>query len=308
MADAVVQLAPMLGLVDAPFMNALARIGGFDEMFAPYMVAADNSLAKPSVVQRRFADIDSSVNLVPQLLGNSADAFIYFANLLYDLGYSKVNWNMGCPQPFVVGRNRGAGLLKDLDSLKRLLEQTLPRLKPSLSVKTRLGYASSDEFQRIVEVMNQFELAELVVHARTALQQYEGNADKPAFLEVAVKSANPVIYNGDIVRVADISGVDMPNLKGYMVGRGAMANPFVGLQIKGVQQNSSLKDFCLDVQERYIQKKGQAGISRLKELWVHFSKAFVSPDEVFAKIKPIGNVHDFESAVEQIFERCQLAI
>lgn len=308
MADKVIQLAPMLGLVEPPFMNALAKTGGFDEMFAPYMVADDNSLSKPSVVQRRYADIDKSVNLVPQLLSNSASAFVYFANLLFDLGYSKVNWNMGCPQPFVVARNRGASLLKDLDSLKRLLEQTLPKLKPTLSVKTRLGYASADEFQQIVGTLNQFPLAELIVHSRTAVQQYDGNADKSTFLSVATGSVNPVVYNGDIVRATDVLNVDIPNLKGYMIGRGAITNPFVALQIKGRQATSSMKDFCLDVQERYVQKRGQGSLSKLKELWFHFSKAFVCPDEVFAKIKPIGNVQDFESAVEQIFERYQLAI
>lgn len=308
MGDKIIQLAPMLGLVDTPYMNALARVGGFDEMFAPYMVADDNSLAKPSVVQRRFADIDATVNLVPQLLSNSASAFVYFANLLFDLGYSKVNWNMGCPQPFVVARNRGASLLKNLDFLKMLLEQTLPQLKPSLSVKIRLGYASADEFQSIVEALNQFELCELIVHARTAEQQYEGFADKSTFVNVASKSSNPVVYNGDIVRATDVLNIGIPNLKGYMIGRGAIANPFVGLQIKGQQQTSTLKDFCIDVQERYIQEKGQKSLNRLKELWVHFSKAFACSEEVFAKIKPIGDVQDFESAVEQIFERYQLAI
>ena len=298
----------MLGLIEAPYMNALAGVGGFDEMFAPYMVADDKSLSKPSVVRRRYADIDKKVNLVPQLLSNSANAFAYFANLLFDLGYSKVNWNMGCPQPFVVARNRGASLLRDLDFLTRLLEQTMPKLNPVLSVKIRLGYASVDECQQIVEVMNQFPLAELIVHSRTAVQQYGGNADKSAFTEVATKSVNAVVYNGDIVRATDILNIDVPNLKGYMIGRGAITNPFVALQIKGRQATSSMKDFCLDVQERYVQKRGQGSLSKLKELWFHFSKAFVCPDEVFAKIKPIGDVQELESVVEQIFERCQLAI
>ena len=46
MAEKIVQLAPMLGLIDAPFMNAIAEVGGFDEIFAPYMLADERSISK----------------------------------------------------------------------------------------------------------------------------------------------------------------------------------------------------------------------------------------------------------------------
>ena len=95
MAEKIVQLAPMLGLIDAPFMNAIAEVGGFDEIFAPYMLADERSMPKPQVLARRFSGISNRVNLVPQLLSNNADAFVAIANILNDLGYPKVNWNMG---------------------------------------------------------------------------------------------------------------------------------------------------------------------------------------------------------------------
>ena len=144
MAEKIVQLAPLLGLIDAPFMNAIAEVGGFDEIFAPYMLADERSIPKPQVITRRFSEIGKHVNLVPQLLSNNANAFVAMANILYDLGYQKVNWNMGCPIKFVVEKGRGAALLHNLQQLERLLDDTIGRLKPELSVKIRLGFDSPD--------------------------------------------------------------------------------------------------------------------------------------------------------------------
>lgn len=310
MSEKTVQLAPMLGLIDAPFMNALAKIGGFDEMFMPYMVADDNSLPKAAVLRRRFANVDKSIAIVPQLLGNSANAFVHFANTLFDIGYQKVNWNMGCPQPFVVKRNRGAAMLKDIQQTSRILEQAIPKLKPQLSVKIRLGYNSKDEFPALVEMLNQFSLCEVIVHARTAIQQYEGNPDRQCFVDVASKSVNKVVYNGDIVMADDIDSVGTPNLKGYMIGRGAIANPFIGLQIKGESGggNARFRQFCEEIQAWYVKNGTENCLNRLKELWSFFSKSFVDSDEVFAKIKPIANVNDLEKTAHLIFERYQLAL
>ena len=144
MAEKIVQLAPMLGLIDAPFMNAIAEVGGFDEIFAPYMLADERSIPKPQVLARRFSGISNRVNLVPQLLSNNADAFVAMANILNDLGYTKVNWNMGCPIKFVVSKKRGAALLRDLENLEHLLDSAIGRLKPELSVKIRIGFCSPD--------------------------------------------------------------------------------------------------------------------------------------------------------------------
>jgi len=308
MSAKIVQLAPMLGLIDAPFMNAISKIGGFDEMFAPYILADGKSLARRRVLMQRFENIDKSVNLVPQLLSNSVEGFLHYANELYELGYQKVSWNMGCPQPFVTERNRGAGMLRDLQKTASLIEAVLPKLKPQLSIKIRLGYSSSDEFMQALDMFNQFEINELVVHARTAIQQYSGVPDKKTFGIGAKKSRNPIVYNGDIISVSDVSDLQQFELKGFMVGRGAISNPFIGLQIKGepcTECPEKFRTFCMEIHDSYM--RGKCGsINRLKELWKFFSKAFVGENQIFDIVKRVGDAHDLEAAVNQIFDRFEL--
>ncbi len=300
MAEKIVQLAPMLGLIDVPFMNAIAEVGGFDEIFAPYMLADERSIPKPQVLARRFSGISKSVNLVPQLLSNNADAFVAMANILNDLGYPKVNWNMGCPIKFVVSKNRGAALLRDLETPERLLDSTIGRLKPELSVKIRIGFSSPDEFPAIVEIFNKFKLNELIVHARTAEQQYCGEPYRQAFIESAGNSLNPIVYNGDITRAAE-ANISLPNLKGYMIGRGAIVNPHIGLQIKGLSTDNAptFRQFATEITHWYCARNS---LNRLKELWKYFAKALDKPDEIQAKLCPITNAEQFSVAVDEIFE------
>ncbi|MBR5643971.1 MAG: tRNA-dihydrouridine synthase family protein [Salinivirgaceae bacterium] len=300
MAEKVIQLAPMLGLIDAPFMNAIAEVGGFDEIFAPYMLADERSIPKPQVFARRFSGISNRVNLVPQLLSNNADAFVAMANILNDLGYTKVNWNMGCPIKFVVSRNRGAALLRDLENLERLLDSVIGRLKPELSVKIRIGFGSPDEFPKIISVFNKFKLNELIVHARTAEQQYGGEPYRQVFIESAVNSLNPIVYNGDINSATD-ANISLPNLKGYMIGRGAIVNPHIGLQIKGLPTDNvpTFRQFATEITHWYCARNS---LNRLKELWKYFAKALDKPDEIQAKLCPITNAEQFTVAVDEIFE------
>lgn len=304
MPGKVVQLAPLLGLIDIPFINYLSEIGGFDEMFLPYMLADEKSLAHRGILRRRLAGVNNREMIVPQLLSNSAVGFVHFANELYELGCRKVNWNMGCPQPFVVEQNRGAAMLRNLESTKALLEAVLPKLKPELSVKIRLGYSSADEFPAIIEMFNSFEISELIVHARTAVQQYSGVADRNAFVIGAQKSKNLVVYNGDIVSASDTNGFQLPDLKGFMIGRGAIANPFVGRQIKGEEcgnMAARFQKFCIDIQNWYFEHGTQGSVNRLKELWKYFSKSFKLEDEVFALLREVADKRVFAETVNRIF-------
>ena len=299
MAEKIVQLAPLLGLIDAPFMNAIAEVGGFDEIFAPYMLADERSIPKPQVITRRFSEIGKHVNLVPQLLSNNANAFVAMANILYDLGYPKVNWNMGCPIKFVVEKGRGAALLRNLQQLERLLDDTIGRLKPELSVKIRLGFDSPDEFPAIIDVFNKFKLNELIVHSRTAIQQYSGEPYRQTFIDSAGSSFNPIVYNGDIICAAD-ANISLHNLKGYMIGRGAISNPHIGLQIKGLPTDDvpTFQQFATEITRWYC---AHGNLNRLKELWKYFAKAFDNPNEVFAKLQTINNSEKFCETVESLF-------
>lgn len=310
------QLAPMQAMTDIFFMNTYHRIfGGFSEMMAPYLMASSNSPIKIKNLQKYFAELNDGITLIPQLLSNDSKGFLHVANSLYDLGYEKINWNLGCPFPFVTKKQRGAGLLPFPDKIQEILEDIEPFLKPKLSIKVRLGLMHSNELLPLIDIFNDYPITELIVHPRTAEQKYEGLADKELFGELFPKIKMPVIYNGDILRKEQVYEIekDHPEVKGFMIGRGAFINPFITNQINNIEftieeKKAKFLELYFELHNHY---KGKSKsdikfLNRMKELWWYFAQSFEKGDTYLFALKTINQVDIFEDTVKRIFENGKL--
>ena len=312
------QLAPMQALTDVPFMNSYHRhFGGFTEMMAPYIMASNISPIKATKLQKHFQGLRPEIKLVPQLLSNDAEGFLHFANSLFDLGYQKVNWNLGCPYPAVTKKQRGSGLLPYPQKIAAILEQLCPKLKPELSVKIRLGYHSNQEIFPIIEVLNQYPVAETIIHPRTASQLYGGQADRSFFCSLFPLLKMPVVYNGDIVQANYITGIQekCPGIKGYMIGRGAFINPFIAQQLQGITINDNEKleryrNFYFDLHSFYQEHSSHPTgfLHHMKELWSLFSQSFQKGESYLFALKSINDPEVFKTTAENIFKTGRLAI
>ncbi len=306
----------MQAMTDIVFMNTYHRIfGGFTEMMAPYINATSVSPIKIQNLQKYYSELNKGVTLIPQLLSNDAVGFLHFANLLYDLGFDKVNWNLGCPFPFVTKKQRGSGLLPFPDKINEILEEVIPKLKPKLSIKVRLGLNNEDEILPLIDIFNSYPVHELIIHPRTALQKYEGEADQIAFAKIFPKLNMPVIYNGDIIRKEQVFEMEKlyPETKGYMIGRGAFINPFITNQINGrefseEEKISKYKEMYFTLHNHYLSRtKNEAGfLSRMKEMWWYFAQSFEKGDSYLFALRTINQIDVFEDTVKRIFDNGKL--
>lgn len=312
------QLAPMQAMTDVHFMNTYHKIfGGFSEMMAPYLMASGNSPMKVQNLQKYFHELTHDITLIPQLLSNDAEGFLYYANTLYDLGFTKINWNLGCPNPYVMKKMRGAGLLPYPDKIETLLEKIAPKIKPKLSIKIRLGWQHPDEILPIIPILNSFPITETIIHPRTAVQGYEGTANKEYFSEIYAKFNMPVIYNGDILYKEQVDEMEgkHPNLKGYMIGRGAFINPFITNQINNIEATNTeklrkFKEFYFTL-HNYYKAKTQTNLGflgRMKDLWFYFSQSFHKGESYLFALKTINEIDIFEHTINKIFETGKLKV
>ena len=105
-------LAPLRGFTDYIYRNTFAEhFDGFDGALAPFIPTITADRFKPSHLKDVLPENNSSIPVVPQIISNLPDDFINLAVRLYDLGYTSVNWNLGCPFPMVAKKFRGSGLL-----------------------------------------------------------------------------------------------------------------------------------------------------------------------------------------------------
>lgn len=231
-------LAPMQGLTELLFRKAYSRCYpySFDLSVSPFLSLTHGNLKDAG---KKVEDVlpelnKGSIAVVPQVLGHEIKGFVELSNRLFDLGYHEVNWNMGCPMRRVAAKHRGSGILPFPDEVREILDAVVPAMKPSLSVKLRLGYRSPDEIDRIIPILNDYPLKSVTVHPRIGKQLYSGTPDLNRFAEILPLVKHPVIYNGDVNSVYDYKRIRslFPSVRDVMIGRGALYNPLLPWLIK----------------------------------------------------------------------------
>ena len=210
-------LAPLRGVTVRTFRNvfgAAIRESGFSGMYAPFIPANPGFRFS----RRLFADIlpdggaAPECELVPQVICKDPAALREWCKAVKDLGYVRADLNAGCPFPMIRRKGRGSGLLRTPDALERLLEVGCDEMGAgNFSLKTRLGVERPDELLELMPTVNRYPLAAIAVHARTAVQMYDGEVDRTMFETVRTASQVPVVYNGDAAA--------NPPQRGVMVGR-----------------------------------------------------------------------------------------
>ena len=231
-------LAPMQGLTEVLFRRVYEECfpGALSLAVSPFIALTRNLRFSTDNVQIRDVlpeNNRSSIPVIPQILGKEPDEFVLLANHLYDLGYSEVNWNMGCPMRAITAKHRGCGLMAHPDEVRTILDTVMPRLQGHLSVKVRLGLKSKDEIFAMVSVLNDYPLASVTVHPRLGRQQYTGVPDLDTFGQVLPLIKHPVIYNGDLCTPDDIRRIRhrFPQVTDLMVGRGILYRPTLPLEV-----------------------------------------------------------------------------
>lgn len=134
--------APMEGLTGYLWRQVHAELfGPADKYFTPFLSPNATCTFQRKELDEIDPEHNRGLNVVPQLLTNRAEHFLWAARELHDRGFREVNFNLGCPAGTVAAKRKGAGLLAYPQELDRCLEEIfagLPR-GMTVSVKTRIG-------------------------------------------------------------------------------------------------------------------------------------------------------------------------
>ncbi|WP_022664777.1 tRNA dihydrouridine synthase [Desulfospira joergensenii] len=307
-------LAPLQGFTDMIFRNTFARhFSGMDEAVAPFISTMGQQRLKPA----RIRDVDPKLNpglpVVPQILGNVAGDFIFLADRLAALGHDRINWNLGCPHSKIAKKKRGSGLLLFPEEIDRLLSVIIPNISTSLSVKIRLGRKSGDEIHNLIAMFDNHDLEEIILHPRTGVQMYQGDADLDAFGKAMEGSRHEFTYNGDITdrdsffRVRD----RFPRVRRFMIGRGILANPFLAEELRGTAPENPdrlnrLAPFHEDLFKEYEKIFSGPGhlIGRMKGFWNFLGPSFKDSRKPLKKILKSTSVTAYTDRVDEFFRAC----
>lgn len=302
--------APMEGITGHIYRNVHNAIfkNDIDKYFSPFVVANQSKSLKTKELIDILPENNQGITLVPQILTNNAKDFINTAKKMKYLGYDEINLNLGCPSGTVVSKNRGSGFLSKRKELDEFLEEIFSEAVTKVSIKTRLGKDSPEEFYELIKIFNKYPMEELIIHPRTQKDFYGNEPDLKVFKAALKLSTNTVCYNGDIftVKAYEEFTKNFESVQTIMLGRGLLANPELVRNIINETKlnNETLKEFHDRIYEEY--KKNLSGdiyvLHKMKELWFYMIKMFYDGENHAKKIRMCDNFKDYEAAVLCLFK------
>ena len=156
-------LAPMEGITGYIYRNSYEKFfGNIDKYFTPFIVPNKSRSLKTKELRDILPENNIGMNIVPQILTNDSEGFITTVMKLKQLGYNEVNLNLGCPSGTVVSKNRGSGFLAKRDELDKFLDEIYKIDDMKISIKTRIGKDTPEEFYELIKIYNKYPIYELI--------------------------------------------------------------------------------------------------------------------------------------------------
>lgn len=312
MKQPVLYMAPLKGITDHLFRTVFTEhFGGFDLAVAPFISSKRDRKIKSKYVKDVLPENNLRLPVIPQILSNTADDFIHLADYLFDLGYDTVNWNLGCPFPTVTKKKRGSGLLPHTDMIRDFLDTAVPGMHGKLSIKIRLGFYSCDELFALMPILNQYPLADLIIHPRTGVQRYDGAVDLEAFERCVAQTNHRIVYNGDIKTLRDFELLSnrFPGVHRWMIGRWCLSSPFLPLRIQSGRDGITnkidrIKRFHEALFDAYsnVMSGPSHVLNKMKGLWRYLSLPFEDFSKSMKQIKKTTRPDQYLERVNRFFE------
>lgn len=293
-------MAPMEGLTGYIFRNAYQKYyGGIDRYFTPFIT---NKKLNHKELQDVLPEHNAGMDVVPQILTNRAQDFLCIAGELERFGYRTVNLNLGCPSGTVVAKNRGAGFLALPDELDVFLDEIFTKCPVSISIKTRIGKESAQEWERLLGIYEKYPVEELIIHPRVQKDFYKNTVRLEAFAQAVEMSRHSLCYNGDICTAEDYGRllVQFPKTEKIMLGRGLLKHPWLVGELKKMLDEAAEKERFLafhdDILHGYmsVMSGDKNTLFKMKELWVYFAESFTNPEKYMKKIRKSERIAEYE--------------
>lgn len=301
-------LAPMEGITGHVYRNAYKKyFDNIDRYYTPFIVPNQSLSLKTKELRDLLPENNQGIDIVPQILTNDSEGFTVTAKKIQQLGYDEINLNLGCPSGTVVSKGRGSGFLAETDELDLFLDQIYKANDMKISIKTRIGKESPDEFYKLIEIYNKYPIEELTIHPRTRSDFYGNTPNLEVFKDALSLSKNPICYNGDIFTVEDYNSFtkEFPQVESIMIGRGIIANPGLMGEIKENAHIDKriLREFHDEVFNNYkeVLREDKNAMYRMKELWGYMIHIFSDNKKYAKKIKKANKISDYNEAVGSLF-------
>ena len=304
-------LSPMAGVTDVSFRRLIKRRGGVGLTVSEFISVEGLTRSNPkSKRQMRFYADERPFAV--QIFGGQPERMRMAAEMAEEVGADILDINCGCPAPKVVKHGGGSGLLIDHSRLETILTEIKKAIRIPLTIKIRAGF-----YDHTINAIETAKLAEgcgvehIALHGRTKEQGYRGLANWDLVKQIKETVAVPVSGSGDVTTIEGaFSRFQETGCDGVLIGRGAMANPWIFRQIEDVMLGRDVfeptltnkREILLEYFEMLQQDMPETpAINRMKQLAGQFTRGLQGGALFRTSLYHSHSVEEILSRIEEYF-------
>ena len=260
----ITALAPMQDVTTLPFMSVISEIGSPDYFFTEYFRVHIQSNLEKHILESITGN-RTGRPVFAQMIGEHIEHLKRTTKNLLKHNVAGIDLNMGCPAPTVYKKKCGGGLLKEPEKVDRILGSLRDAIPGLFTVKMRIGFENTQNFEAILNLVNKHGIDLLSVHGRTVKEKYRSQVHYES-IKTAVEICDcPVLANGDVssaLRSREI--LNYTGAAGVMIGRHAIRNPWIFSQIREYETTGRIRRIPLQEVFLYVHSLYDA----LKKPWI----------------------------------------
>ena len=300
--------APMEGVTGSEFRRVHHKyFPGVDAYYMPFISPTQDHVFTQRELRNILPENNQGFRAVPQLLTKNAENFLWAARELAAMGYDEINFNLGCPSATVTSKGKGAGLLSNPEFLYQLLGEIYEKAPVKISIKTRLGMEQPEEFERLLDVFQNYPVSLLIIHPRVRQDFYQHPIRMEYFEKAVQQYPGAICFNGGLKTVGDCATLEKqyPKIQSMMIGQGLLSNPALIQQLKGLSglEKKQLMAFHDTLFQTYLEtfKSERNTVFHMKELWSYLMGLFEGAEKPWKKIRKAVDGAGYESGVKEMF-------
>lgn len=293
-------LAPMEDVTDNAF-RIICRQMGADMVYTEF-ASAEALMRAAAKTRDKIMITEGERPVVIQIFGGSEISIREAVKISEGMNPDWIDINCGCWVKKVVMRGEGAGLLRDLKKMEKIIKTAVESTTLPVTVKTRLGWDEKNlvilEVARMVEACGAKALA---LHCRTREQGYKGLADWTWLEKVKKIIRIPLIGNGDVKTPMDVKRMFETGCDGVMIGRAAVGNPWLFKQAKAFLKDGTILEepdlderirICLEHVRLAVDFKGERGVKICRKFFANYFKGMPHVSELRQALVTTQTIND----------------
>jgi len=302
-----IYFAPMEGVTDAIYRRTHHQFfGGIEKYFVPFISPTQTMSLSAKELSEILPENNAGMTIVPQIMTKHADHFLWAAREMQAMGYQEVNLNMGCPSGTVTGKGKGSGLLRNLEHLRDFLDEIYAHSPIPVSIKTRIGFFSEEEWPAILELLSRYPMSEIIIHPRTRKQFYKGipfdEAYQPAFDQLNA----PIVLNGDLFTPDDVSAAMQrwPKASAVMLGRGIIGNPALAQELQGGEAITleTIRQFHDALVDAYLSTGNSIlALVRMRMVTYYIASCFENAQKPWKIVRKAKTFEEYQAGAKLLF-------